>query len=86
MNTAEPTAKEEADGDVDPTVKEEVNKEEFDPEDKGVQKIKTYGCIFFNVGDPYTHVTEYRRWKAAIRDNAVTNHTPQIMMCIIEKL
>ena len=77
--------KEEKDRDVDSKVKEEVKKEEPDQEDKDVQKIKAYGCIFFNVGDPYTHVLEYRRWKACMRNNAVLNHAPEIMMSILER-
>ena len=85
-NTEDPITKKEVEGDVDPAIKDEVRKEEPDQEDKDVQRIKAYGCIFFNVGDPYTHVLKYRRWKACMRNNAVLNHAPEIMMSIVERL
>ena len=40
------------------------------------KKVGTCGGLWFNTGNPFTHVREYQRWKMAMRENALVNHAP----------
>ena len=38
-----------------------------------------YG-LWFNSGDPYSHVLEYKRWKQALKESALTYRAHEIML------
>ena len=35
--------------------------------------------LWFNIRDPFSHVLEYKRWKAVLKENALTYHAHDIM-------
>ena len=39
-----------------------------------------YYGLWFNYGDPHTHVLEYKRWKQALKESALTYRAHEIML------
>ena len=43
------------------------------------KKMKVTGGLWFNNGDSFSHVREYKRWKTALKELALENHAVEIM-------
>ena len=82
-NEKDPKPKEEEKEGGNPDMKNEVREEEMKKDDKDLLSYRAYSCTFFNVGDPFTHILEHRRWIAALRTNLVLNHTKEMILAII---
>ena len=81
LQTQNKKKEEEEEGNSD--MKNELKEEEDKKEDKDYLSYKPRSCIFFRVGDAFTHLLEQRWWVAALRANASLNHSEEMMMAII---
>ena len=43
------------------------------------------GGLWFNNGDAFSHVHEYKRWKKAIKESVLTYHATEILKAGLKK-